>query len=388
MSRDLLQLLTRLREVGNFVSPEEAEISVFDTATTSISLDPSCVHHTNINQSSLDNLLCSIGYSMRIYFLHQENSWSPLGVTEGMLQSIMQRHGIHLDFLDVISCFKPQGETMDQGYSAPIRQIRHDHGFEIAFGCKFAEKRTTSDNDESWTIRQLGMYHQYDEVAQSSVVLILCPRPNSKILDAIKQSLQSWASKKESLQCPKSMHRIIFDHSFRSWLEYMQFHDLKISKHFSDLVVVSDDLPPDHVKFEQIADLRYIEEELLPLRPIFDHLARVFKCLKDLKISQDVAGSNFMTCDSQFEIAMENYEHQLSNFKDDAELLRAKITSVLQLLSDTLIFKQQNLVLELTQSSVKDSAAVRVITILTLIYLPATAVAVNHIGYAILLRRF
>ncbi|KAH0044112.1 hypothetical protein KCU78_g484, partial [Aureobasidium melanogenum] len=169
---------------------------------------------------------------------------------------------------------------------------------------------------------------------------------------------------------------------FRAWLEYMQFYDMKISKHFNDLVIVSEELLPDHVNFEQIADLRYVEEKLLPLRPVYDHLARVFKSLRELKTSQDVASPDVTSQNTHFEIALRNYEHQLSGFTDDAALLRAKVTSVSQLLSDTLMFKQQNLVaaqnqlvLKLTQSSVKDSAAVRVITILTLLYLPATTIA-------------
>lgn len=81
--------------------------------------------------------------------------------------------------------------------------------------------------------------------------------------------------------------------------------------------------------------------------------------------------------EAQFRIAINNFEHQLSGFKENAALLLTRITSVSQLLSDTLTFKQNQLVLELTRLSVNDSAAVRVITILTLIYLPATAIAVS-----------
>lgn len=142
---------------------------------------------------------------------------------------------------------------------------------------------------------------------------------------------------------------------------------------------MSDTILPEHVKFEQIANLRSIEDKCLPLRSIYDHLARVLKCLKGLGVEASQAPSNARSpiAEAQFRIAMENFEHQLSGFMENAALLLTKVTSVSQFLSDTLTFKQNQLVLKLTHLSVNDSAAVRVITILTLIYLPATAIAVS-----------
>lgn len=142
---------------------------------------------------------------------------------------------------------------------------------------------------------------------------------------------------------------------------------------------MSDAILPEHVKFEQIANLRSIEDKCLPLRSIYNHLARLLRCLKglDMEASDASSDAHFSISEAHFRVAIDNFEHQLFGFKENAELLLTRITSVSQLLSDTLTFKQNQLVLKLTQLSVNDSAAVRVITILTLIYLPATAIAVG-----------
>ncbi|KAG9764585.1 hypothetical protein KCU73_g895, partial [Aureobasidium melanogenum] len=403
MSQDLIQQLTRLSQARNFTPPAEAHIGVLEVTTNAV-LGRQYEYNENIAQSGLERLLLNTNYCLRVYFLHQEDSWSPLSISEDMLQTLMQEHDISLDFMDVLSCFRRRTGNSDRGYSAPIRQVRTGYRHEIAYGCKFPEKRTSSpDSDDPWSIRQLGIYHQLDALSHRSTVIVLCPRPRSPVVDAVKKSLQDWASRTEDLQDPRTLHQILFDHSFRGWLEYMQFYESKISDHFDNLVVVSGNVPPDHVEFEQIANLRFIEDSCMPLTPIYSHLSRVLKCLQGLEMSQKSSDNYLLIQESQFQSTIQNYEHQLAGFMENATLLSTRITSVSQLLSDTLTFKQQQiateqqhiaieqqhiatkqqnlattqngLVLRLTQLSVNDSNAVRVITILTLIYLPATTIA-------------
>ncbi|KAG9570806.1 hypothetical protein KCU71_g1143, partial [Aureobasidium melanogenum] len=385
-----------MSQARNFAPPAKVRIGVLDVTTNAPALDRRCEYNEIVNKSELESLFTSINSCLRIYFLHQEDSWSPLNISEDMLQTLMQQHNINLAFLDVASCFKHRTNNADQGYSAPIRQVCTGARHEIAYGWKFPEKRISSDGNDPWSIRQLGIYYQLDALSNQSIVIVLCPRLKSPVVDAVKQSLQDWASRTADLRDPRTLHQIVFEHTFRGWLEYMQFYESKISHHFDDLVVVSDDLLPDHVDFEQIANLRSIEDSCMPLRPIYNHLARVLKCLSGLKMSQEPSDNRSSVSDSQFQYIVQNYEHQLSGFMENATLLLTRIASVSQLLSDTLTFKQQHiaakqhqlatkqqdlaitqnqLVLKLTQLSVNDSAAVRVITILTLIYLPATTIA-------------
>lgn len=89
------------------------------------------------------------------------------------------------------------------------------------------------EGDDPWSIRQLGVYHQFDAVTNRSIAIVLCPRSSSSVIDAVKQSLATWAEKVDNLQNPKTMHRILLDHSLRGWLEYMRFYESKIDQHVS-----------------------------------------------------------------------------------------------------------------------------------------------------------
>lgn len=79
---------------------------------------------------------------------------------------------------------------------------------------------------------------------------------------------------------------------------------------------------------------------------------------------------------------LQNYITLAAAYSRNAVFLRDKIRGTTQLLSDTLNLKHQKIAqtisentLALTNAAVKDSATIRVITVVTLLYLPATFVA-------------
>ena len=81
---------------------------------------------------------------------------------------------------------------------------------------------------------------------------------------------------------------------------------------------------------------------------------------------------------------LQNYVTVAAAYSRNAIFLRDKIRGTIQLLSDTLNLKHQKIAqtisentLALNNAAVKDSATIRVITVVTLLYLPATFVAVN-----------
>ena len=80
---------------------------------------------------------------------------------------------------------------------------------------------------------------------------------------------------------------------------------------------------------------------------------------------------------------LQNYITVTAAYSRNAIFLRDKLRGTIQLLSDTLNLKHQQIsqnisenTLALNNAAVKDSATIRVITVVTLLYLPATFVAV------------
>ena len=89
------------------------------------------------------------------------------------------------------------------------------------------------------------------------------------------------------------------------------------------------------------------------------------------------------TCPSTLEV-LPNYRTLAEAYSQNATFLIDKIRKTAQLVSDTLNMKHQKITqdtnentLALTNAAVKDSATIRVITVVTLLYLPTTFVAVS-----------
>lgn len=81
---------------------------------------------------------------------------------------------------------------------------------------------------------------------------------------------------------------------------------------------------------------------------------------------------------------LQNYAVMATAYSQNALFLRDKIRGTAELLSDTLNLKHQKIAqtisentLGLTDAAVKDSATIRVITVVTLLYLPSTFIAVS-----------
>lgn len=81
---------------------------------------------------------------------------------------------------------------------------------------------------------------------------------------------------------------------------------------------------------------------------------------------------------------LENYATTIASYNSNALYLLDKIRGTAQLLADTLNLKHQQTAqlvsqntLALNQSAARDSATIRVVTVVTLIYLPANFVAVS-----------
>ena len=137
-----------------------------------------------------------------------------------------------------------------------------------------------------------------------------------------------------------------------------------------------------------LSELRCIEGRLLPLPSIFQSLVRNVHMLEaynnDLQVDCSITSENH---DSTQQI-LQNYVTMARAYSDNVTFLLDKIRGTAQLLSDTLNLKHQHTTqnisentLALTTASVQDSATIRVITVVTLLYLPTTFIAVSFLSH-------
>ena len=145
--------------------------------------------------------------------------------------------------------------------------------------------------------------------------------------------------------------------------------------------VIDDKLQFSH---STLSDLRRIEARLLLLPTIFHSLTQSIELLEVYSGAVQAGGSDSdEKCNSTSEI-LANYRALVEAYSQNTTFLVEKIRKTAQLLSDTLNMKHQLIAqntnqntLALTNAAVKDSATIRVITVVTLLYLPTTFVAVG-----------
>lgn len=134
-----------------------------------------------------------------------------------------------------------------------------------------------------------------------------------------------------------------------------------------------------------LSALRRIEGRLLLLPSIFQSLIQDIDMLRAFTDAFQGEESFLDSDHCATQEVLRNYTTMAAAYSQNATFLRDKVRGTAQLLSDTLNLKHQKNAqsisentLALTNAAVNDSATIRVITVVTLVYLPATFVAVSR----------
>jgi secreted trypsin-like serine protease len=132
--------------------------------------------------------------------------------------------------------------------------------------------------------------------------------------------------------------------------------------------------------------IRSLENRFIPLAAIFKSGQSSIQALSTLHatrygLSEQNAGAHIAV-----QRCFEELERETTSYGNNVAFLLKKAKSTGQSISDTLNIKFQATSQELTHAAQQDSVAIRVITVVTLLYLPFTFVAVSLFGCMILSR--
>lgn len=152
--------------------------------------------------------------------------------------------------------------------------------------------------------------------------------------------------------------------------------------------------------YRQMSGLRFVETNLKPLVPIFAAHNRVLAKLRtwnhDFQCTQQISAS----LAQDFSSELDNQEAKLQALEQNVQFLLSRTASVIQMVStelqtpdrvffsltkcrqprkasDTISLKSQNTTEDMSNHMLSDSAAIRVITVMTLFYLPSSFVSVS-----------
>jgi hypothetical protein len=145
---------------------------------------------------------------------------------------------------------------------------------------------------------------------------------------------------------------------------------------------------PIGLNYEHLTKVRFVEDRCLFLGSIFNSFSRSLACMRLVRaaVSTDrrlqVAG---LPSTPWLEIWCNNLQEEVTSCNNNADFVLRRCSNTAQLLSETLDFKtkrdqemQTASTYELTHLTLDDSATMQVITVITLVYLSSTSIAVRQ----------
>lgn len=352
------------------------------------------------NSHELQNIVSTSSSCFRICFISQRHSYSRLNITRELFEALISEFHIFPRFKEFVLLFGAKCREYEIGpprmrfrplfvnTTEPVQ--RRYAGFECAYGFRYVELNNR-DRRKPWSVRQTAMYHKYQVKEGSSTWVIISASKAAKL--GVERYIKD--SQIPTALNPFDIHLILLDTALAKWRPYILYltEQVKIQ---SDRVVVASVEEKDPLQVLDIQEsqlLKDLEDQIIDVLLVLDStadtissVAEMYKqfCRNSLAISQDVNDDEF----DLISFSLQEKQRDTIQNRKKVETLQAKIQGTANLLSSLLDLgnghsikqlaeearKENSAIRQLTEKSTRDAAAVKVLTIITLIYLPATAV--------------
>ncbi|KIW11260.1 hypothetical protein PV08_10560 [Exophiala spinifera] len=351
----------------------------------------------------LDNYLTTSRYSgLRLILIPQRFSWDRLMISDRALRRLAHHFGIFPEFLDVVTAF---GERIvsDSDSVGGFRSHSGGQAFECAYLAKTVEEHGRDDDEDPWSIRQMGIYSQREANKEATTFIIINP------LQTFLQRLKDAQAGTGEPPAWRDIHRLALSSSTTPWRQYTsyletQMTQLKTRAHLSS---VSDkeptgSLPTIRIEFEDTQDVKVLEDKLYRLRHVLNMNLQVCRevgvLFTQYRQSCD-PGIMPATCPSdpatfgfiaEIEIQLERIltlkqrTEAVSDLMQKIIAFRAlaalKTSSSMSTEIARLAQSDNKIMVDLATKSRDDAQILKTITILTMIYLPAAFVSVSNVS--------
>ncbi|KAL4803119.1 hypothetical protein BDV18DRAFT_43640 [Aspergillus unguis] len=312
---------------------------------------------------------------IRILSINQRNSWRPLNVTRDMFNEVVDVAGASSDLLELPLSFFQKRLPLEEGFtSAPVFRFNPD-SLEIIYTIKYAfEKAPQEKGKDPWVLRQTGVYQKYEFTTKHSTWLFLSPTAECEFQSRLMRHLQSPTNRASLEQNPLLIHSILFGTFFHAWREYLKHLEGRMLP-IAIATVAAEIDKPLRVNHESLVAVRETENRCLILQPIFRSLDKTLEVLHQAnsKISE-VGGIGQDELQGMKQL-LNNYSAAADSYGQAACSLQSRTSRIATHINETLSFQDAYIAKRQTEFMLRDSTTVRVITVVTLVYLPATFTA-------------
>ncbi|KKK13986.1 hypothetical protein ARAM_000212, partial [Aspergillus rambellii] len=312
---------------------------------------------------------------LRIVSLNQRNSWRPLNVTQEMFQEIVDIAGASSDILELSLSFFQKSIGVEEGFiGAPLFRSNH-RSIEIAYILKYAGVKPIEEKGkDNWVLRQTGVYQKYDIATKSSIWVLVHPTPGCEFQNRLIQFMRSPDQPARLQSNPLLIHSILLGTFFPLWRDYLAHYEHKML-HISNPTVAAQIVEQLRVNHESLTAIRGTENRCLVMQPIFRSLDKILEVLHQANGALSDCNATEQSEVQAMRQLLTNYSSMVNSYAQGAWSLQARAARIAAHITDTLSFKDAYVAKRQSDLMLRDSTTVRVITVVTLIYLPSSFMA-------------
>ncbi|PSN74471.1 hypothetical protein BS50DRAFT_17078 [Corynespora cassiicola Philippines] len=228
----------------------------------------------------------------------------------------------------------------------------------------------------SWVIRQTGIYHKFEKSPKRSTIILISPSPSNVAVRKIKEKLSNALGRDQIVSNPILVHGLMITSYISNWRGYCGHIESSLEE-ISGKVDTAELGSTLDINYATLRTVNRLKKKFLPLRSIFASSTNIIHILQSLDVFTVAEDCDAAICSLFINLSNEIMAHaeNTSYLIEFADRTRMQISDTLNLMNQKVAKEQSHQVFKLTESSAGDSAAIRTITNLTLIYLPFSFIA-------------
>ncbi|KAL1985619.1 hypothetical protein VTN96DRAFT_7599 [Rasamsonia emersonii] len=372
------------------------------------------------DRSQIEALRREANNCSQLFIIRQKRSWTNLDIFRDLFEDFI---GIYDIFPQLWKCLFAFGKKLREnefefpGFITRCTYPVDTDGSEICESAYVVRRvelhgRRCIDGQSPWSIRQTAVYYRFNcstnkfqtqnnvsgNFSQTLRDTFLLIAPSPMFEGQLSCSLKRNFSNKTELS-PWYIHWLLLADSSRGWGDYMAWLEEQLREQSEPILFARVGVEKDsrshlddfQVSFVDRQKLKQLEDYITDLQVILDTMVHTAtgirtQCLK--WCSRNCTGRERCCCESFLE-EFNRFVNEAQMHLSRAQVLHEKVQSTAKLLSNLLDYEEANalkglarasheegrLMSVLTLQGTRDAAAVKILTIISLIYLPTTIVA-------------
>ncbi|CAO2658701.1 Nn.00g064240.m01.CDS01 [Neocucurbitaria sp. VM-36] len=351
----------------------------------------------------------------RVFYLRQRHSYSRIQITKQLFEQLLKSCNVFPRFNEYLIGFGSKKSDAEVG--PPPLKFRplctaHSNayrGFECSYILRYVEFTNRPGGKKPWSLRQFAVYHRYKPSQRSRCstwILVGASQRTELRLDRYTRSIDDLIQAN-----PFELHVIFLDTAIASWRPHLVYLTQLVTYQSNKAIgiMIGDDNASEQllsIEVEDHQDLKQIEDEVSDLMlcldstldtvSTFEEMYDHFRSHQDDTESIRESPSRSVYGSDAVVFALKEKAKEILYTRKKAEALLSKVQNTRTLISSLLerqsghnIDQQiaalhklerqgqdENVIMrQLAEKSSHDSSSMRILTIITMIYLPCTIVS-------------